>query len=1123
MLRHLLAVMGVMALAIGLVIQVPANATNITLGNVIDSVTPTGTGALATPWIYDYSTSDGNLDWGTDTASKNGLGYVQFVGITDVTSTSGGGTINKLTTGVNVVGYLQIDASGSVDIDGYISTDNDRAGVTSNNAGAITIKGTGSIDVRGVRLDSEGRGRSVSASGTLTTEVRAGGAVALYSQGSITLAGALVTRSEGDAAASGGAVTIGYDSGDLKGGAVTIGGDLLTGGNPSGQYGGGHVTIRSWSDVVIDGDLETSANSTVSADAGNVNITADGSVTINGYLNTSQKATGPSSKSYKPDPGDIAIAAGGDLTVDGPLDLNNYSNQAPDGQLKLAAGGTISIGALDCAGFNLYGTSDTFAAGSGRTFINGALTNYASGEIVAASDQLVYYDPTEANSGVDGTSTYSLTGGGKLTPLSHYVWTGTTSANWEMADDNWSANGGADTTYASGAGTVCQLDSAGTVTVSTNVTAGVVELSGTAVTVADGSNTLTLGGSFTVDSVGFTPDAQLVASGAVTHVVDTNVALASDLTVSTETATGGVSVSGDVSGSFDITKLGAGTLTLSGTNSHVDTNVNAGSLVLGGAASAGTGAINVQGGALDMGAGTLDLGTAALVLTAGSIENGTLQRDDNYTGLAAGTVDAVLDDASDTTAVALVKSAAGTLVLNADNTFTNITISDGTVLIGADVDATGASPLGDGTITLAGGTLGADGTYSIARAIALTGGSSVGGSGNLTISGAISGGSTLTKTGDGTVTLSVSNTHGATAVSAGTLVASVVGSLGSGTVTVNGGTLDVDAADVLVNGVILNTGGTIDIGANDQSMASQVLHMYGGTLSGTGTVSGWAAGSDVDSGTISAVLGGGIGITKDGAGTLTLSSDSSGYAGTIYVSAGTLAVAGSGDLSGGVGISVTAGAVLDLAGTVTDIAASGVGTTVQGTGTFDDLSLGSGGILKPGNSVGTIVGVSSNWGDGGLYEAEVDDAGGTAGGPGGWDLLDLSGILTVDSTTTAFEIDLLSVLLGTSTAGTATDFSHLGNYSWKIVEAADIVDELAAAMTTTKLNTLVTLDVSGFTAENDILGTEFLPGYFTLTVGVDGADDAIFVNYFAATSPVAEPAGLGLIGLALLGLKKKRS
>ncbi|EBP8357948.1 AIDA autotransporter-like protein ShdA, partial [Salmonella enterica subsp. enterica] len=170
-------------------------------------------------------------------------------------------------------------------------------------------------------------------------------------------------------------------------------------------------------------------------------------------------------------------------------------------------------------------------------------------------------------------------------------------------------------------------------------------------------------------------------------------------------------------------------------------------------------------------------------------------------------VDATLDPASATgwDGTSLIKQGAGTLILNAENTYTGGTTISGGTLVATNVDALGSGDVTD------------DATLELN-----TGG---------TFDNAISGSGQVVKSGDETLTLSGTNSYtGGTTISGGTLVATNVEALGSGDVT-DDATLE------------LNTGGTF---SNTISGSGQVVKSGDDvlTLSGTNSYSGGTLISD---------------------------------------------------------------------------------------------------------------------------------------------------------------------------------------------------------------------------------------------------------------------------------------
>ncbi|MEO9458794.1 MAG: autotransporter domain-containing protein [Lentilitoribacter sp.] len=112
---------------------------------------------------------------------------------------------------------------------------------------------------------------------------------------------------------------------------------------------------------------------------------------------------------------------------------------------------------------------------------------------------------------------------------------------------------------------------------------------------------------------------------------------------------------------------------------------------------------------------------------------------------------------------------------------------------------------------------------------------------------------------------------------------------------------------------------------------------------------------------------------------------------TVNNTAGTTNVTG--DLSSFTGTINANGGSLYINTTVANAAAINVnGGTLGGAGTLNAISIGNGGTLAPGNSIGTInISGNASLGAGSTYAVEIDSAGNT-------DLLNVGGTLSIDPT-----------------------------------------------------------------------------------------------------------------------------
>ena len=156
--------------------------------------------------------------------------------------------------------------------------------------------------------------------------------------------------------------------------------------------------------------------------------------------------------------------------------------------------------------------------------------------------------------------------------------------------------------------------------------------------------------------------------------------------------------SGDMSGAGAITKLGTGTLILSGTNSAYSgaTTISAGTVQVGGSGKLGTGTVILNGGTLSATATATD-SNALQVNAASSI---SVASGATYTlsgGVTGGTTDA------------LTKSGTGTLVMSGDWTTGDgdpaITVSAGTLQMNGDATNSGTTTVGSSGTLKGTGTL----------------------------------------------------------------------------------------------------------------------------------------------------------------------------------------------------------------------------------------------------------------------------------------------------------------------------------------------------------------------------------------------------------------------------------
>ncbi|MGE8678271.1 MAG: autotransporter domain-containing protein [Achromobacter marplatensis] len=316
----------------------------------------------------------------------------------------------------------------------------------------------------------------------------------------------------------------------------------------------------------------------------------------------------------------------------------------------------------------------------------------------------------------------------------------------------------------------------------------------------------------------------------------------------------------------------------------------------------------------------------------------------------------------------LDKTGGGTLVLDGANNHTGGTrLSEGVLSVSQDAslgDASGGLTFNGGTLRVTGQSFSQTsrnlqwstqgGAFDIASA-----------SNRFTVGQALSGAGDLIKLGAGTLVLTGTNAYGNTRVEAGTLVGNTDSIRGN---LLNNGFVVFDqAASGTFGGDISGSGEATKAGAGVLTLSGRSAQNWRVTA-GTLAASGGALSGNVDLGaagalhldapqssTYSGVLSGTGGLSKTGAGMLALTGDSAGFAGTTRIDQGILSVGINGQGKLGGQVTVARDAVL------------------QGTGTVGGTTVQAGGIIAPGNSIGTLrVAGDLTLEAGSVYRVEAD-------------------------------------------------------------------------------------------------------------------------------------------------------
>jgi len=738
----------------------------------------------------------------------------------------------------------------------------------------------------------------------------------------------------------------------------------LTSGNLTGNLG------------ILTGSVYNVANGNVSAILGgsaNLTKTTSGTVTLSGQ-NTYTGGTvilggtlalGASG----------ALAATGNITVNGgTFDVNSNNNilgnltlangsvTGSTGNVTVNTGGSFSVqnGSVSAilagtAGLikNTSGTvtlsgQNTYTGGT--TIANGILTLGANATLLASGNLAVTGGTFDVNSLNNVLGNVTLVNG-SLTGTTGNV-TVNSGGTFAVQNGSISAILAGTGNLAKSTGGIVMLSGQNTYTGGTAISGGTLALGANNV-LADLGNVTITGGEFALGDFSDTVNVVTLTSGNLTG----NRGI---LTGSAYSVASG-NISAILGGSANLTKTTSGTVTLAGQNTYTGgTVILGGTLALGASgALAATGFVTVNGGTFDVNSNNNVLGNLTLAngSLTGSTGNVTVNNGGTFV-VQNGTISAILAGTG-----SLTKNTSGTVTLSGQNTYTGGTsVSSGTLALGAN------NVLADsGNLTLTGGEFALGDFSDIVNVVTLTGGNLTGNLGVLNGSAYSLAGGNVSAILDGTAALN-KNT--------GSVVTLTAANTYSGGTTVNGGTLALAGNGTLgntANALAINNGGELALGSTNQSTGTVTLG--NGTISGTGTLTG--AFYSVQTGTVSAVLGGTANLTKTTNGTVTLSNNNS-FSGGVSVQAGTLAITNHGALGTGssaillgtastLGTLAFTGANNDTVNRDLTVAGIGGGDILNNTGfeltlggtlsnNGNTLRLSGGPILVTGNIVGALAG-----------------------------------------------------------------------------------------------------------------------------------------------------------------------
>ena len=816
-------------------------------------------------------------------------------------------------------------------------------------------------------------------------------------------------------------------------------------------------------------------------------ITFSGGILQSSAANTtdySARFSTAANQAYRIDTNDQNLSLASPLTsVGGSLTKLGSGTLHLSGTNTYSGGTTLSAGTLQIGSSGALGTSGTITFNGGTLQYSSANTTDYSARFSASPDQAYRLD----TNGQTITLASALTSpGGSLTKLG----SGTliiSAANTYSSDTTVSAgsvqigNGGTAGSLGSGAVTVA---SGATLAFNRSDALNLANnISGAGSLIKTGSGTLTLTGDNTY-SGGTTLSAGTLALGSANAIgttgtisfnggtLQSSAANTTDYSARFSTAanqlyrfdTNGQDVtlaSALTSSGGSLTKLGSGTLILTGTNTYSGgTTLSAGTLQVGDGGTSGS-----------LGSGDVSIAyfNTSLVFNRSddlSLSNNLLA--DFSSGYTPSSVESQI-----------VKLGSGTLTLTGI-VEPGVTVSDGTLQLSSRL-----------------------GVRDFFTHIQNNSAVSFDSPGTMTYHGIIRGNGSLTKLGQGDLTVTSSQGHtGTTTISAGTLTLFDISSFGTGEV-VNHGSLRLIAEynsrlenRVSGSGSLLKVGpgASVLVGDNTYSGSTTILQ---GTLQigdsrsfgslGSGEVINHAnlAFNRSDSFTVANQISGFGSLTKLGSGSLTLTGDNT-YEGGTTVSAGTLQIGNAtGSALGSGNVTVTAGA------------------TLTGPGSFTG-SLTVAGTLAPGNSPGTLSAGHTTFSSGGTYLWEINDATGAAGSA--YDQLAITGSLSITATSAnPFTVRLVS-LLPDNSPGLLANFDPARNHSYSI------------ASTTAGITGF---DSSAFLIDRSAFANFLSGGAWSLALANSGRD--LVLNFTSAIpEPSSAAALLGLVALGGAASRRRR-
>ena len=954
-----LAASGAVTLATGATFDLSAAGAQ-SIGNLGGTGGTVNIGANALTLAPSGSSSFGGAIAGSGGVVINGAGTQTLTGANTYT---GGTTITAGTLALGsggslgTGGSLTLAPAGTFDI---TAAGNQTIGALTGTGGTINL-GANTLSVAGSGGGSFGG--AINGTGGLTNTANA-----LVLNGANTYTGATQVQAGslmvgGDAAHASAAISgdVTVASGASLGGFGTIGGSAsvlagghLAPGNPTGTLTvNGNLTLAQGS--LLDFSFGAPGPNFTTFGTGH-NVAVGGNLAINGATINPIDAGGFGPGLYN------LFTYGGTLTE------TNGGITPPSGFTIQNLIGSKQINLINTNGLTLnfwnangLASNSTMGGGSGTWSLPQANWTDATGSVTATRQPA---DAFAIFGGAPGTVTVDDGPGGSQ-PV--------TALGMQFASDGYVINGGALALVAPSPGALSEIRvgdgsaaSAGwTATIDSALTGLGLNKTGAGTLILNGSNAYTQGTTLSAGTLSVGADANLGAAsagldfeGGILQVTGTS--FQSTARAITLGAPGGgfdiadaanvFTVSQALGGTGSLTKLGAGTLVLTGANTYSGgTTIGAGTLqgdatslqgniadnasLVFNQGTAGTfaGAISGTGSLTKIGSGTLTLSGANSYSGGTTIAAGALQGDaSSLQGSIADNASLIFNQGANGTfngtisgTGSLTKLGAGTLTLNGANSYSGGTTISAGALQG-DTTSLQGNIADNASLIFNQGTAGSFG-------------------------GVISGSGSVTKLGGGTLTLSGANTYsGGTTISAGALQGDTTSLQGN--IADNASLIFNQGANGSFGGAISGTGSLTKLGAGTLTLSGANTYSGGTTIS-AGALQGDTTslqGNIADNaslifnqgaaGSFGGAISGTGSLTKLGAGTLTLSGANT-YSGGTTISAGALQ-----------------GDTTSLQGNIADNASLIFNQNTNGM--FNGTLSGSGSLLKSGTGSLTLNGAN---------------------------------------------------------------------------------------------------------------------------------------------------------------------